>query len=96
MLFIQAAIETKEVGDFREMNAIQPQAKALYEQGLIHIEDGRENALERYRNFAAQLPKTDYERRLKKVLTEIFADNVPESFDMEERMLSAISGRLVE
>ena len=87
ILFLQAAIETTEVGDFQEIEAIQPQVKVLYEQGLTHIEDGRENALEVYRTFAARPSETDIERRLNEVLTEIFADNVPKAFDIEERIL---------
>ncbi len=89
-LFLQAAIEAAKAGDFQAINAIQPQVKALYEQGLIHIEDGRKNAVQQYRTVAAQLSETDFEQRLKKILAGIFADNVPEAFDIEERYLIEI------
>ena len=90
MLFGQAAIEVTKVGDFQEMEAIQPQVKALYEQGLIHVEDGREDALRIDRALAAQTSETDFERRLNEVLTELLADNVPKAFDVEERILIEI------
>ena len=87
VLFLQAAIETTETGDFQEIKAIQPQVKVLYEQGLIHVEDGREHVLELHRNFAAYSPETDTERRFNEMLTELLADNMPKAFEVEERLL---------
>lgn len=89
VLILETAIKTHETNDLQLLDAVQPQLREIYEQGIAHVEDGRNAANEMRDYLALQQPRTDQESRLKEVLIDMLDDNVPEAFDVEERYLIA-------
>ena len=89
LALLQTTLKVVETGDLQLIDDAQKQYYALYMQGVGHVADGR-NAANEVRDTLASYPvESEQDRHLVEVFVKILDDNVPESFDVEERYLVA-------
>ena len=91
VLFLQAGIHAYETASPQALEDIQPEIRAVIEEGYSHVDAGRKAALKFQAGITLSNPESDAERRLSDVLFELLDNNVPQAFDIEERMLMEVS-----